>query len=278
MTSRPILSIVTITYRDPEGLALTISSLRQLLGAPCSWEHIVVDSSPELNTNTLSTWGLEGHLVHVIQPPNGIYSAMNEGIRRSAGEIIWFLNSGDLLKSTQSLLSAIGTMRISPNPLLLAGAELMKDGIRLYDQVPSSGSRPILGINRICHQAMLFRKDLFAKLGFFSENFRLASDYEFHLRARHADVHSTLLHEVIVRYDMDGQSSSFEEVFEEFRQIHRQLSAEGKLSHVLLHSLIREAEYHRITLFKRLSKTCVARPLQWLWRRYQRSRGWLRQL
>jgi GT2 family glycosyltransferase len=262
----PALSIITVTYNNPEALAGTLESLKGL-GSKISWEHVVVDSSPERNEAMLAG----RRLVHVKQKPAGIYPAMNAGIAAARGEFVWFLNGGDRLKRPESLEAALARLRENgAASMAIAAAELMREGRPLYTQRPRLGILPLLGINRVCHQAVLYRRALFERLGAFAEQYRLAADYELHLRALAAGVKIVAAPETIVQYDMGGQSADYAKVFQDFARIHGDLQAAGKLAHGFLHGAVRRAEWARIRLFKGLGGTKLGpllRELRWRWKR-----------
>lgn len=92
------LSIITINYNNVNGLQKTLESVfRQTCK---EFEYIVVDGASEDGSKEL----LEQFLAKadfpfrwISEPDNGIYAAMNKGIRMAQGEYLHFLNSGDWL-------------------------------------------------------------------------------------------------------------------------------------------------------------------------------------
>jgi glycosyltransferase involved in cell wall biosynthesis len=269
----PELSIITVTYENPEGLSATLASLAPLRESGLAFEHLVVDSSPDRHRPVLKAY--RAHPVrHFEEPPLGIYPAMNTGIRSAKGAFLWFLNGGDRLKSARNLQEAVATLRRQPSAeLCYAAAALFRNGAFLHTQHPSPGVRPMLGINRVCHQAILYRASLFGRIGLFSEEYKLASDYELHLRAMAEGARTAILDLPIVEYDMDGQSSKVEPVFSEFEKIHLSLAAEGKLPLAMVHALVRRAEKARIRSLKALGATTLGPGLRGFWHQLKRLRG-----
>ncbi|MGZ3651468.1 MAG: glycosyltransferase [Bdellovibrionota bacterium] len=271
MNRVPVLSIVTITYNEPEALAGTLESLSQLMETDFPWEHVIVDSSPTANHGVLLKHPAKSRIVHIEQSPKGIYPAMNAGLRACRGDFIWFLNGGDKLKAAENLRAVVEAFRQAPDfGMALARAELTREGKILYSQRPRIGLAPLLGINRICHQALLFRKEIFSRLGEFSEEYRLASDYEFHLRALAAGIKTLPVDQVLVQYDMGGQSSQIDGVFAEFRRIHTSLRQKRILSFPLLHRAAWRLERLRIGLFRALGSTPIGPQLKSAWYRCRR--------
>jgi len=122
------LSVITITYNEPEALQRTLRSLVPLAASPLSWELVIVDSSTALNREIIGAFPMLP-VNHVSQEPKGIYPAMNAGLALARGEIVWFLNGGDELLHANVLKSAVDTLGENSNSvMLLAAAELTRGG------------------------------------------------------------------------------------------------------------------------------------------------------
>lgn len=91
------LSVVTVAFRNYEGVVKTWRSLRNLARDPgLSFEWIVVDGGSEDGTREfLQKRHGEFNLRFVSEKDRGIYDAMNKGIALAQGRYTLFLNSGD---------------------------------------------------------------------------------------------------------------------------------------------------------------------------------------
>jgi GT2 family glycosyltransferase len=194
---------------------------------------------------------------------------MNAGLRAAKGKVLWFLNGGDRLDSAASLKFALEGLELNANAELgLAGATLFREGKRLHEQHAEFGFRSLLGINRVCHQALLFRRSAFDRLGPFTEKLKLASDYEFLLRVAHEGLRVALFPGSIVEYDMSGQSASDPgRIYREFAQVHQSLKAENKLAYPAAHGAVLRLEYARILAFRALGQTPMGPALRAVWHR-----------
>ena len=93
-----LLSIITVAFRNLEGIVKTHASLAHLAQAEdISFEWIVVDGGSNDGTREYLE-NLNGiyNLHFVSEPDNGIYDAMNKGITMAQGKFALFLNSGDI--------------------------------------------------------------------------------------------------------------------------------------------------------------------------------------
>ena len=85
-------SIVTINFNNKNGLEKTIQSV--LVQNSKLFEFIVVDgNSTDGSVELLKKTEIIDCLI--IEEDNGIYDAMNKGLKLATGEYLWFLNSGD---------------------------------------------------------------------------------------------------------------------------------------------------------------------------------------
>lgn len=225
-----MLSIITITFQDPDGLSETLASLHSWQQLGISWEHVVVDASVELNRTALTTLPANWPLVHKVAPASGIYQAQNLGIESSRGEFVLFLNGGDRLHSAEELQKALRRLEATiGSELLIATAGIFRNKIfHRWQLAPKNLESGILGENKICHQATLYRRTLFQRIGNYSENFSLAADYEHFFRAFLAGARAIISPEKLVEFEQGGASSNFFEVFKQFRQV--QLSFLDRLS------------------------------------------------
>lgn len=268
MTS-PALSIVTITYRDPDGLARTLRSLEPLVNgaaAPVSFEHLVVDSSPDESRRGLVA--PEGWpLTHLVVPKEGIYAALNRGLARARGEYVWFLNGGDALSRPERLGPLLAMLEADPAlELICAGAELTRNGQRLYPRYPARTlAASLIGRNRLCHQSMIYRRRVFDRVGGFSESYRSAADYEHHLRCLAAQVNARCLREELVEFEMGGTSDQIRQSLRECRQVARSLRGVLPARTWVAHRVLSEVEAVRVRVVRGIGESAAGSRLKPLW-------------
>ncbi|HKS35529.1 MAG TPA: colanic acid biosynthesis glycosyltransferase WcaE [Enterobacteriaceae bacterium] len=93
-----LLSVITVAFRNYDGVVKTWQSLQQLARATdISFEWIVVDGGSQDGTaEFLQNLNGQHHLRYVSEKDNGLYDAMNKGIDMARGRFAIFLNSGDI--------------------------------------------------------------------------------------------------------------------------------------------------------------------------------------
>ena len=89
----PRVSIITVVYNAAADLRLTLENLIRIRYE--NLELIVVDGGSTDGTRAvIEEFSL--HVSHwVSEPDEGIYDAMNKGLRMSEGDYVWFVNAGD---------------------------------------------------------------------------------------------------------------------------------------------------------------------------------------
>ena len=96
------LSIITINRNNASGLEKTMASvLRQ---THQDIEYIVVDgASTDNSVDVIKSFSNDSRLRWISERDNGIYNAMNKGIRMATSEYIMILNSGDYLRDADTI-------------------------------------------------------------------------------------------------------------------------------------------------------------------------------
>jgi glycosyltransferase involved in cell wall biosynthesis len=88
------ISILTVTFNNAKGLALTLQSVAELSSKP--FEVIVVDgASTDDTAQVVNRFRHSLPLRFVSEPDSGIYDAMNKAQHLSNGDLLHYLNAGD---------------------------------------------------------------------------------------------------------------------------------------------------------------------------------------
>jgi hypothetical protein len=177
LTLEIMLSIITISKDDPEGLNHTLSSTQDV----ASVEHIVV-----LGGNHLQPSIEILHLFNCItiqQLDQGISAAFNLGLTQATGLGVMFLNGGDSLLDPSLVTNALDCLEKHPEIDILLYDAIFDDAIAgpyLYRAQQFYGSK----LNRIglgmpgSHQAMIVRRSSFDRVGLFNPDCSVAMDYD----------------------------------------------------------------------------------------------------
>ena len=182
------LSIITINRNNESGLEKTMQSV---LSQTClHFEYIVIDGastdgSIEIIKRFSKCFG--ERIKWFSEPDNGIYNAMNKGIRMATGDYVEFLNSGDSLVSDDVVSRMIATLEEKKYPSILYG-NMLKDlpnGQVFRDRCFAGKDITLLGMYHGClnHSPAYIRRDLFSKYGEYAEDLRICSDWKWYMKA-----------------------------------------------------------------------------------------------
>lgn len=118
----------------------------------------------------------------VSEPDNGIYDAMNKGIKLATGDFICFLNAGDIFYNNSILEEVEKKLEQSPECKFLFGdAEYIStesSKIVTYHNIKNEFS---IIFDNICHQSIFYHKSLFEQLGLYSKDFKIYADWDFNI-------------------------------------------------------------------------------------------------
>jgi len=203
-----MLSIITINYNNKEGLERTIKSV-------CSqsyekFEYIIIDgASNDGSLDVINSYKKDIDYF-VSEKDHGVYNAMNKGIKKSKGDYLLFLNSGDTLIN-KDVLAVVGKQINSKVGLYYGNINLVyKDSERLKIY-PDELTFNFFYESSLPHPATFIQRKLFDTVFYYNEDYRIVSDWEFFICAIcKYEVSYCYLDKVISNYDMSGISSSEE--------------------------------------------------------------------
>jgi glycosyltransferase involved in cell wall biosynthesis len=151
-------------------------------------------------------------MILISESDKGIYDAMNKGLRAATGEVIGFLNAGDLLMGPRVLRQVVAEFERS-NADAVYGDIIMVDehDIHKVHRTWLSGGYRRENFRKGWmppHVATFIRKSVYDKYGHFNTDLRIGSDYEILLRFLYKHKISTVhLPELLVRFRLGGMSN-----------------------------------------------------------------------
>ena len=172
------LSVITVNLNNKSGLKKTIESVVSQTYRDFEWIIIdggSTDGSRELieeYADCLSYW--------VSEPDQGIYNAMNKGIRASCGEYLLFLNSGDCLYNKDVLHNVVPLLSDKD---IYVGNE--KRGNVIWEpEVDDIGDMcELMTVRNIPPQSTFVHRRVFDIYGPYDENKKIMSDWDLFYKA-----------------------------------------------------------------------------------------------
>jgi glycosyltransferase involved in cell wall biosynthesis len=204
------ISVITPT-RDRGSLIEAAVDSVVAQGVPAS-EHIVIDGMS--GDDTLARLKRYSHLQIVSEPDQGLYDAINKGIRRARGDVVCLLNSDDRLlpDAFKAVSDAFGR-----DP----AADAVCGHVRVGD-VGASGTDIEIGTPAMQRlragdvisgvpitNGRFIRRAAFERLGLFDQSFPVLADRDFLGRFLLAGLRTTPVDHAVYRYGAHQGSLSF---------------------------------------------------------------------
>lgn len=180
------ISIITVTYNRANVITDAIKGV--LHQKYKDYEYIIVDGASNDNTKEIlkayeSTF--EGRMQWISEPDNGLYDAINKGIKMATGDIVGIINSDDFFHRDDTF-NVIAKAFENKDIDAIYGDEVDVDTNNPTKKQVYSGAFFRTWMYRIgmmpAHQTLYARKDLFEKYGYYKTNYKIAADFELMLR------------------------------------------------------------------------------------------------
>lgn len=117
----------------------------------------------------------------ISEPDQGLYDAMNRGVKAARGEYVLFLNSDDSL-AADDVLNRAAERLTATRPDYLFGSTLHRSADGGERMEKRMSVKAILQRMPFCHNSVFLRRDVFLQLGGHDTQFRIAADYDLMLR------------------------------------------------------------------------------------------------
>ncbi len=211
------LTIVTINRNNLAGLQRTLQSVQ---AQTCTdFEHVVIDgASTDGSAQLVADYA--AHAPYAVrwlsEPDSGIYNAMNKGIGMATGDYIEILNSGDALASADVVERMFAALDARNYPEIMYGNMLKTSDWQHFRRDrcgDSSLYTPQSFLYFYCgtlnHDCAYIRRSLFERFGFYNEQMRICSDWEWYIRAIVlGGVQPVYVNIDVTHFDMNGISES----------------------------------------------------------------------
>jgi len=180
MQSALKVSIVTVCYNSNKTIEKTIQSV--INQSYDNIEYIIIDGGSTDGTidiikkydDEISYW--------ISELDNGLYDAMNKGIKVATGEVIGIINSDDWydLDTVKNVVQCFNNKDVD----IVHGKTIWttNEGINLFEQIPTQHQDMLIEGMIYNHTTFFVKKELYDVYGSFDCRYKIAADYDFLLR------------------------------------------------------------------------------------------------
>jgi len=215
-------TIITVCLNSEKEIEETIKSVVEQDYK--DYEYLIVDGKSSDKTLNIVDKYKDRISKVVSEKDQGIYDAMNKGVRMSSGDFIIFMNAGDtfvdtsVLQDVYSFISKISLAKQDSAGVVYGNALVDFQGEVVKNKYPRV-SKKFFYDSMICHQAIFFSRESFFQDNLFDKKYKLCADYDWLLRSIYfKGINSKYFDRDICIFKHGGASSS-ENIFKERREI-----------------------------------------------------------
>ncbi|OSC39383.1 glycosyltransferase family 2 protein [Mycobacterium decipiens] len=216
MPAAPLFSIVIPTFNVASTLRSCLDSITGQTHR--DFELVMVDGGSTDRTPDIANRyapSLGKRLVIHCGPDEGPYDAMNHGVRLASGTWVLFLGADDTLYEPD-VLGQVASFIAEHQPSdLVYGDVIMRSKRSRY--AGAFDVDRLLFEQNICHQAIFYRRELFASIGPYNLRYRLWADWDFNIRCFSNPALVTRYMDIVVANYNDTSGLSMKED-EEFKK------------------------------------------------------------
>lgn len=258
----PLITYITVSYNSASSIGETVEGV-SICKKLFSCEYIVIDGNSNDGTEQVLSDHSQDIDVLVRESDDGIYDAMNKGVRLAKGDYICFINADDrLIPEGASKIAKM--LRGSHRRLdIVASAAIAVEGMAETLWLPSGLDRfLVFRCPNLCHNGVYAHRSVFQSIGDFDSSLQIAADSDWIIRAVRGGARVKVVNIPTVVYSIGGISS-------DIRQHANEMLLIAEKTYPLLRSdVIRSLFFHlfawreRRSLFTERQSLPLAKALQ----------------
>jgi len=209
-------SIITVVLNDNNNIEKTILSVKKQTYK--NKEHIIIDGK-----SSDGTWEIikkhSNTVRHFRKKDKSLYDAINSGIKKSKGDIIFLIHSGDIF-THKDILKKV-------NVIFNKNFDVVSGNIAFYDDNKKSITRNWIiktktlnnqNFYKIPHTSLFIKKKFFQKLKNYSLKYKISSDLDFLIKLSKIKKKFFYLNRYIVFMKTGGLSTSRNNIYNKIKE------------------------------------------------------------
>jgi glycosyltransferase involved in cell wall biosynthesis len=208
MPEAPFITIITVVYNAAGLLEKTIQGIQAQTFK--DFEYLIIDGGSTDGTveiirkysTVVTTWTSE--------PDNGLYDAMNKGLKMASGEFVWFINAGDQPYSETIVGSLYEISKKHDADILYGGTVVINEsgleiGLRRQKLPEKLNWKSLKRGMVVSHQSILVKRNI-APL--YNLKYKCSADIDWVIAGLKSASHIVNTHLVLSRFLDGGRSKS----------------------------------------------------------------------
>ena len=231
MDKTVLISVITPCFNSEKTISQTLESM--LSQSYQNYEYILIDGGSTDNTIEIIKQyepKFGGKLKYISEKDNGIYDAMNKGIKLAKGDMIGIVNSDDYYEKDS--LKAVAEVYDSKVPYLILYGAVRYVNQNCEELKISIIHHRSIGEDMIYHPATFVSRSIYRDMFLYDLQYRYSSDLDFILKANeNKDIVFKPIYQVLSNFREGGASNSKAAALEVWKVLYR-------------HGVISKKKYH----------------------------------
>lgn len=198
----PKISVITPSFNREKYIEMNIKSL--LAQSYNNFEHIIIDGgSNDKTLDIIKQYEGKYDMRWISEPDEGMYDAINKGLKLATGDIIAYLNTDDLyMPWTLEVVADIFTRPVNSKVGFIYGDAVRMDLINNRDKLIllSEFRHKIFALGRgmgIVQPSAFIRASVIDKVGYFDKNYNISADSEYWVRIAESGIQHKKIDEIL---------------------------------------------------------------------------------
>ena len=209
MTDNILVSIITVTYNAQDFLEQTMQSVFSQTYPDI--EYLVIDGGSTDNTTDIIKKHDSKLAFWISEKDDGIYDAMNKGIRIAKGNIIGIINASDYYEPTAVQTVVDAYVKNKDVDIFHGNINMLNaDGSFFKLKKPNTNLNDLVNGTSLYHPTFFVTKDTYINYGLYDTCFKIAADFDFTLRCYLNGVKFYHLDQIISNFRKGGVSTQHE--------------------------------------------------------------------
>ncbi len=174
------ISIITVNLNNKSGLEKTIESVVNQAYYPYI-EYLIIDGNSTDGSIDVIKQYSDKITYWISEKDQGVYDAMNKGIKQSTGDYLLFLNSGDTLANSTVIEKLIQSG--DNKDIIYGNVNYIFDTFTQKSDYPQTLTFDYFIFNTLPHPATLIKKEVLEKTGLYDISLPISADWKLFLTA-----------------------------------------------------------------------------------------------
>ena len=209
-------SIITVVLNDVKNIEKTILSVKNQTYK--NYEHIIIDGkSSDGTVELIKKYSKTVNLY--VKKDKSLYQAINRGIKKSKGAIIFLIHSGDIF-GDKNILKKVNRIFKKKLDILSGNIQFYKEEEQKIVRDWTIKLNKFNNINffKVPHTSLFIKKNLFNKIKNYSTNYKISSDLDFLIKLSKLRSNFYYFNQNIIYMKTGGLSTSVNKIMLRYKE------------------------------------------------------------